>query len=126
MSISGKKDLEKLLRQYRYEEKEISINDYTDSEAEVGLYAYLNLFTVVSDGSTYVVSTNKINRNLQSTEVSNGRSISFGWTLKGLALTYNFTTGSRNLSELGKDLLLVWREHNGLDLERGTKLEDID
>jgi len=126
MSFKGKKDLEKLLKQYRFEEREISPEDYTGSDAEIGLYAYLNLFTVVSDGSTYVASTSKIMRSEPRREVAIGRSVSFSWTLKKvLNMTYSFTTGSRKLSDLGKDLLLVWREHNNLDLQKGTSLEDI-
>ena len=31
----------------------------------------------------------------------------------------------RELTEFGKSLLLIWREHNNLDLQKGTKLEDI-
>jgi len=126
MHVKGKKDLEELLKQYRFEERKISPDDYTGSEAEVGVYAYLNMFTAASDGSTYLAANTKVNRNRFS-EVATGRSLSFGWRLKNvISLTYNYSRTVRKLSDLGKDLLLVWREHNGLDLERGTKLEDIN
>ena len=125
MHVKGKKDLEELLKQYRFEGKEISSDDYTGSEAEVGVYAYLNLFTAASDGSTYLAANTKVNR-AQSSEVATGRGLSFGWNLKKvISLTYNYSRTVRTLSDLGKELLLVWREHNNLDLQRGTSLEDI-
>ena len=126
MHVEGKSELEKLLKQYRFEEREISPDDYTESEAEIGIYAYLNLFTAASDGSTYLAANTKVNR-ARSSEIATGRGLSFGWSLKKVvSLTYNYSRTVRKLSDLGKDLLLVWREHNNLDLQKGTKLEDIN
>jgi len=126
MIVEGKPELEKLLKQYDSGEREISAKDYTGSEAEVGIYSYLNLFTVASDGETYLAANTKLQRNL-SLEVSLGKSLNFTWSLKKiLNLTANYSKRVRELTELGRDLLLTWREHNNLDLQKGTSLEDIN
>jgi|TARA_Y100000310_G_scaffold151105_1_gene150619 hypothetical protein len=124
MHVNGKKDLEELFKQYRFEEREISPDDYTGSEAEVGVYAYLNLFTATSDGSTYLAANTKVKRN-QSSEVATGRSLAFSWRLNEvIILMYDYSQTARILSDFGKELLLAWREHNNIHLQKGTRLED--
>ena len=61
-----------------------------------------------------------------SSESALGQNILFTWNLKKiLNLTTNYSKTVRELTEFGKSLLLIWREHNNLDLQKGTKLEDI-
>ncbi len=125
MSVSGKSELEELLKQYSSGEREISTEDYTGSEAEMGMYAYLNLFTAASDGETYLAATTKVRRN-NSYDIATGRSLNFTWNLKKiLNLTTDYSKTVRQLTDFAKELLLVWREHNNLDLQKGTSLEDI-
>ncbi len=126
MFVEGKTELEELLKQYDSGEREISVEDYTGSEAEVGIYAYLNLFTAASDGETYLAPNTRLRRK-GSSESSLGQNILFTWNLKKiLNLTGNYSKTVRELTDFGKSLLLTWREHNNLDLQRGTSLEDID
>ncbi len=136
MFIDGKAELEELLKQYSSGEREISSEDYTGSEAELGMYAYFNLFTAASDGETYLAANTKLNKkqsnssdqHLQlSFESALGKSLILTWNLKKiLNLTTNYSKTVRELTELGKSLLLTWREHNNLDLQKGTSLEDIN
>jgi hypothetical protein len=126
MFVEGMSELEELLRNYDSGSKELSHEDYTGSEAENSLYDYLNLFKCISDGETYVLSTKKQKRHLKTPSCAYGYSINFSFRTRDLTLTDKFTTGSRKLSDFGKEVLLFWREHNNLDLQRGTKLEDIN
>ncbi|RZD31823.1 MAG: hypothetical protein CXT77_01525 [uncultured DHVE6 group euryarchaeote] len=114
-----------LLKQYDSGEKEISVEDYTGSEAELGIYSYLNLFTAASDGETYLAPNTRLRRKGSSESVL-GKNVLFTWNLnKILNLTTNYSKTVRELTELGKSLLLIWRAHNNLDLQKGTSLEDI-
>jgi hypothetical protein len=125
MFVEGKTELEDLLKQYNSGEREISVEDYTRSEAEIGIYAYLNLFTAASDGETYLAPNTRLLRK-GSPDSALGKSLSFTWNLKKiLNLTTNYSKTVRELTELGKDLILTWREYNNLDLQKGTSLEDI-
>ncbi len=123
MIIAGKAELEALLKSYLMGSREISSEDYTNSEAEVRMYAYLNLFSAVSDGETYVVSNTKVRRGNQNAVY--GRNLIFALKNKEIILTEDYTLKTRRLTDFGKELLLVWREHNKLDLQKGTSLEDI-
>ncbi len=121
-----RESLASLLKKYGSVDKEVAGEAFTGSDVENELFAYLNGFICVSDGTTYVLSNTRARRlRLESEDFNKG-----GWVAAvfkrnyGVVLTQDHTIRSKKLTDLGARLLLLWREYKGLCPYKGHPLEE--